>query len=220
MKQNRQRQTYLHGLIAVMLFTLIALSLSNCFDSSTEEAPASLNTPPPTQSPLPVALDDTLSVPNNTSGVVSVLDNDTSTIDVLTIDSHDVTGTNGGSIVYNGDGTYTYTPPGGFEGEDSFTYTVIDADGNKATATVVVTVSSQVIPNGMAYYIQNCKVCHAAGNEDTTTAFMASDLALRANPLSRDTTAYGGEFQLMGSFYDIPQQKVDELKAFLANITP
>jgi len=169
---------------------------------------------------MPVAQDDTLSVPNNTSGVVNVLDNDISTNGILSIDSYDATGTNGGSIVDNGDGTYTYTPPGGFEGEDSFTYTVIDADGNKVTATVVVTVNSQVTPNVMAYYAQKCQVCHAAGSEDTSTAFMATDLALRANPLSRDITAYGGEFQLMGAFYDIPQQKVDELKAFLGSIAP
>ena len=203
-----------------MLIMIIVPSLSNCFDSSTEEAPASLKTPPPTLSPLPVAQDDTLSVPNNTSGVVSVLDNDTTTNGILTVDSYDATSANGGAIIDNGNSTFTYTPPGGFEGEDSFSYTVIDTDGNKFTATVVITVSSQVIPNGMAYYAQNCQVCHAAGSEDTSTAFKSTDLALRTNPLSRDITVYGGEFQLMGVFYDIPQRKVDELKAFLANIAP
>ena len=72
----------------------------------------------------------------------------------------------------------------------------------------------------MAFYAQNCGVCHAAGSEDTSTAFLSTDLALRANPLTRDMTAYGGEFQLMGAFFDIPQKKLDELKAFLASIAP
>ena len=204
----------------LMLSSIILLGLNNCFDSSTEDAPASLNTPPPPPVPLPVAQNDTLSVPNNFTGIVNVLDNDTSSNGELTIGSHDDTTAQGGAIVYNGDGTFTYTPLDGFDGEDSFNYTVIDATGNQSTATVTITVSNQVIPNGRAFYAQNCQVCHSAGNEDTTTAFLSTDLALSVNPLSRNMSAYGGQFQLMGAYYDIPQQKVDELKAFLASISP
>ncbi|XVU25055.1 Ig-like domain-containing protein [Actinoplanes sp. CA-054009] len=45
-----------------------------------------------------------------------------------------------GTAVLNADGTVTYTPPPGFAGVDSFTYEVIDANGNIATATITVTV--------------------------------------------------------------------------------
>ncbi|SNY04806.1 Ig-like domain-containing protein [Paractinoplanes atraurantiacus] len=45
-----------------------------------------------------------------------------------------------GTAVLNADGTVTYTPPPGFTGVDSFTYEVIDANGNIATATITVTV--------------------------------------------------------------------------------
>ncbi|MEV4345599.1 Ig-like domain-containing protein [Actinoplanes sp. NPDC049596] len=45
-----------------------------------------------------------------------------------------------GTAVLNADGTVTYTPAPGFAGVDSFTYEVVDANGNIATATITVTV--------------------------------------------------------------------------------
>jgi LPXTG-motif cell wall-anchored protein len=47
-----------------------------------------------------------------------------------------------GSVVINGDGTLTYTPRAGFDGTDTFTYTVCDPAGACAVATVVVTVTN------------------------------------------------------------------------------
>ncbi len=41
-----------------------------------------------------------------------------------------------GHVVYNQDGTFTYTPNANFHGQDNFTYTVMDGDGAKSTATV------------------------------------------------------------------------------------
>ena len=46
-----------------------------------------------------------------------------------------------GTIVFNVDGTFTYTPTGNYHGPDSFTYTVTDANGATATATVSLTVT-------------------------------------------------------------------------------
>ena len=46
-----------------------------------------------------------------------------------------------GTAVMNADGTVTYTPADGFAGVDSFPYTVVDADGNLAAASVQVTVA-------------------------------------------------------------------------------
>lgn len=45
-----------------------------------------------------------------------------------------------GSVVLNRDGTITYTPKAGYTGPDSFTYTIRDADGLTAEATVDVIV--------------------------------------------------------------------------------
>jgi hypothetical protein len=44
------------------------------------------------------------------------------------------------SVVYNGDGTFTYIPGAGYVGEDSFTYTVGDGAGGTDTATIFVTI--------------------------------------------------------------------------------
>jgi hypothetical protein len=47
-----------------------------------------------------------------------------------------------GSAVLNADGTVTYTPPAGFLGTDSFSYTLGDGQGDSATATVTVLVAN------------------------------------------------------------------------------
>lgn len=52
-----------------------------------------------------------------------------------------------GTVVRNPDGTLTYTPDPGFTGLDSFTYQMIDADGNVATATIWVTVPPPASPS-------------------------------------------------------------------------
>src|SRR5436305_811230 len=49
--------------------------------------------------------------------------------------------TQGVTPVNNGDGTITYNPPAGFRGTDTFTYTIRDALGNEAAATVTVAVT-------------------------------------------------------------------------------
>ena len=47
-----------------------------------------------------------------------------------------------GSLVFNSDGSYDYTPNANFNGTDSFTYTVTDAaSGESSTQTVSLTVN-------------------------------------------------------------------------------
>ena len=57
------------------------------------------------------------------------------------MDTFDTTSVNGGTVTYNNDGTFTYTPANDYEGSDTFTYTLIDDDGERDTATVTVNVS-------------------------------------------------------------------------------
>ena len=88
----------------------------------------------------PAAVDDTATVARNGDGVfIDVLANDEDPDgDPLTVAS--VTQASSGSVVNNGD-FVTYTPPNGFQGEDSFSYTVSDGT-DSASATVTVTVSN------------------------------------------------------------------------------
>jgi VCBS repeat-containing protein len=60
------------------------------------------------------------------------------------VSAFDATGANGGHIAMNPDGSFTYTSAPGFNGVDSFTYTLTDADGASDTATVHVSVSQHV----------------------------------------------------------------------------
>ena len=59
------------------------------------------------------------------------------------------TSTQGGSFVLAANGSFTYNPPVGFEGADSFTYTLNHTNGKMDTGTVNITVS------GMIWFINN-----------------------------------------------------------------
>ena len=92
---------------------------------------------------VPVANNDSVSTAINTAvnGDVSTNDSDPNadplTFSVATNPTH-------GSVVLNANGTFTYTPTGGYSGADSFTYNVSDGKGGTATATVNVTVANGV----------------------------------------------------------------------------
>jgi hypothetical protein len=87
----------------------------------------------------PITPDDIVATPVNTAVNVEVLDlafdPAGDTLEVVSVTQ----GANG-TVVINPDGTVTYTPNTGFEGTDSFTYTVEDDDENTSTGTVEVTV--------------------------------------------------------------------------------
>ncbi len=93
----------------------------------------------------PVAGNDTLTTAEDTPLTITVatdlLANDTDADgDSLTVTGF--TQPANGTVVDNGDGTWTYTPAGNFNGTDSFTYTVSDGNGGTDTATVNLTVTA------------------------------------------------------------------------------
>ena len=59
---------------------------------------------------------------------------------VLGAQAETITTSNGGTVVINADATFTYTPPTGFIGPDSFNYTLVDADGGTDTGSVSIVV--------------------------------------------------------------------------------
>jgi len=86
----------------------------------------------------PVAVADNATTPENTPVTIDVLNNDSDIDgDTLTVDS--VTQGTNGSVTNNGSNV-TYSPTLGFNGTDSFTYTISDGNGGTDTATVTVTV--------------------------------------------------------------------------------
>ncbi|MGB3514180.1 MAG: DUF4347 domain-containing protein, partial [Microcoleaceae cyanobacterium] len=91
----------------------------------------------------PIAEDDSVSTSQNTPVTFSFLSNDSDPDgDNFGIDSNDDSSTNGGTVELNIDGTFTYTPPTGFTGTDTFNYTIIDDFGNTDAAVVTITVTS------------------------------------------------------------------------------
>ena len=73
----------------------------------------------------------------------SVLSNDTDpdTSDTLTISEVDSSSLSG-TLVDNGDGTFLYTPEAGFQGEESFSYTITDGNGGSDSASVTIKVNA------------------------------------------------------------------------------
>ncbi|MBW2938861.1 tandem-95 repeat protein, partial [Aureisphaera sp. CAU 1614] len=55
--------------------------------------------------------------------------------------------TQGGSITIAADGSFTYTPPANFEGEDTFEYFIIDDNLNPATDSAILTITVNGDPN-------------------------------------------------------------------------
>jgi len=93
----------------------------------------------------PKANDDTLTTSQDSPKSDNVSTNDIyppgSTFTKLTDPSH-------GSVMFNADGSYTYTPASGYSGTDSFTYQVCEPTPNQAlcsTATVYITVTSPTL---------------------------------------------------------------------------
>ena len=87
----------------------------------------------------PLAVDDSATTTVGTSVSGNLAANDSPSLDGgnvwALVDAPDH-----GSVIVNADGSYTYTPGSGFTGEDRFSYSITDADGDVSTAEVTVTV--------------------------------------------------------------------------------
>ena len=112
----------------------------------------------------PIAANDSLTATQDTALVINpasdLLGNDSDVEgNPLTITSF--TQPANGTVVDNGDGTWTYTPNSNFYGNDSFTYTVDDGNGGAATATLNLSVIFQ--PNS-----SNNTIAKTQSSNDTT----------------------------------------------------
>jgi regulation of enolase protein 1 (concanavalin A-like superfamily) len=95
----------------------------------------------------PDAVDDAFSTPADAALVLSLADLTANDVepdgDPLTLVS--TTAPAHGTLTDNGDGTWTYSPAAGFNGYDSFTYTVSDGT-SQDTATVTLTIGTPPLP--------------------------------------------------------------------------
>ena len=114
--------------------------------------PATFNNAPP------VATDDEFSSFADTPLMSGVLSNDSdpdgdvvAIADPATGDQatgpQTITTDQGGTVTLNQDGTFEYTPPAGFIGEDSFDYTIVDPSGATDTATVTLNIDADSDPD-------------------------------------------------------------------------
>ena len=86
----------------------------------------------------PTANPDLTSIPEDGSGLIDVLSNDTGDL-ALAIQS--VSNAAHGAVALQLDGTILYTPVPDYTGADSFTYVVTDLDGASASALVSIAVT-------------------------------------------------------------------------------
>jgi outer membrane protein OmpA-like peptidoglycan-associated protein len=89
----------------------------------------------------PIAIDDLYLVSLNGSLTFNPLTNDSDPDgDTISLESVDSTGLKG-TLTVNSDGSLSYQAPFLFRGNDSFTYTITDGNGETATATVIMCVA-------------------------------------------------------------------------------
>lgn len=75
----------------------------------------------------------------NVASNIGLFGNDSDDVS-FTLDSFDAASVNGGAVVVNADGSFSYTPATGYVGFDTFTYTIKDTPGLTDTATVTIEV--------------------------------------------------------------------------------
>lgn len=109
-------------------------------DPNTTLVPGSINV-------SPNAVNDTYNTIGNVQislAAPGLLSNDTDPENGALAASGGTTSTQGGNVVINANGSFTYDPPVGFTGTDTFTYTTSDPGGLTSTATATITVSGKI----------------------------------------------------------------------------
>ncbi|MBT9599367.1 MAG: tandem-95 repeat protein, partial [Vitreoscilla sp.] len=134
---------------------------------------------------LPVAANDTFAATEDT-----VLNGSLGANDTLSGDGGNAfalgTGPAHGTVVVNADGTFTYTPAANYNGPDSFTYTLTDADGDVSTATVTLNVGAvddlPVASNDTFAATEDTVLSGSLGSNDTLSGDGGNTFALGTGP--------------------------------------
>ncbi len=116
--------------------------------------------------------------------------------------------TGGGTINLAADGSFTYSPPRGLSNNtDSFTYTVVDPDGQTDTGTVTFNIGNII------WYINNTAPAGGDGRQATPynslTAFTAANNGTGSNPEAGDIVfVYSGSGDYTGGITLLNNQKL------------
>lgn len=134
----------------------------------------------------PVAVDDSYAATGNVRISVpapGVLVNDFNGVPAGTITPGSFLSTQGGNVTLNADGSFTYNPPAGFEGVDTFSYTLTNSAGSNS-GTVSINVS------GMIWFIDNNASCPCDGRLtnpfNSLASFAAVNNGAGNNPAAND----------------------------------
>lgn len=106
----------------------------------------------------PIANDEVVMTSRETAITVNVLENDTD----LDGDTLDIVGyqlvSGFGEVVVNADKSITFTPATGFAGDALIDYTVVDSSSLSATASLIITVKSDIVGNDADNYLEGYAV--------------------------------------------------------------
>ena len=174
----------------------------------------------------PVAVNDSYSALGNVRISIAapgVLGNDFAGLPSASISAPPVTSANGGNVTLNPDGSFSYNPPAGFEGVDSFSYTLSNSEGSNA-ATVVINVS------GMIWFVNNNFSCPCDGRLtnpfNTLASFQALNNGAGNSPANNDniflyesTTDYVGPVTLLDGQRFVGQDATASLSS-ITGLTP
>jgi uncharacterized repeat protein (TIGR01451 family) len=159
------------------------VTFTDTVDPNTAFVPGTLMT-------TPLARNDSYSASGNiriTVAAPGVLTNDSDPDAVgpaITATAGTFPSAQGGNVNLSADGSFTYNPPAGFEGSDSFNYTLNDNEGNTDTATASITVS------GMIWFVNNNASCPCDGRLtnpfNTLAAFNAVNNGAGNHPAASD----------------------------------
>jgi uncharacterized repeat protein (TIGR01451 family) len=160
----------------------VGVAYSDTIDANTTLVPGSVKT-------TPIARNDQFNSVGNVGVTVpagsGVLTNDNDP-DGGTVTANAVTGVatvNGGDITIASNGSFTYDPPPGFEGTDSYVYTITDDEGMTDTAQVVFTVAD------MIWFIDNSYGAAGDGRLNSPFNTLAGFEAVNGNGGASDPAA-------------------------------
>ena len=120
----------------------VNVDFADTIDSNTTLVAGSVKTTPIARNDIYSAIGNVgISVPTASGALLNDNDPDGGSVSVLPAAGGTASG---GAFSILSNGSFSYLPPVGFEGTDSFSYTVQDSDGNQDQATVFITVSDVI----------------------------------------------------------------------------